>query len=110
MSSSGTSTNNGLCGTFYGNNLGDSRWGITTSGGNDTYFGIADDFAIYDNVNAKIHTLFRRNKGVVIPKMTKTERDAISGPVQGEMVFVTDNGGYLSWYNSGWFKVNSTAD
>jgi hypothetical protein len=49
-------------------------------------------------------------KGVLLPRMTKTQRDAISSPAQGLTVFVTDNGGYLSWYNSGWFKVSSAAD
>ncbi|MBC7509676.1 MAG: SGNH/GDSL hydrolase family protein [Ferruginibacter sp.] len=50
------------------------------------------------------------NTGLLIPRMTKTQRDAISSPAQGLMVFVTDNGGYLSWYNSGWQKVSSIAD
>lgn len=49
-------------------------------------------------------------KGILIPRMTKAQRDAITSVPQGLQVFVTDNGGYLSWYNSGWFKVNSTSD
>lgn len=44
------------------------------------------------------------------PRMTKTQRDAISSPAQGLMVFVTDGTGYLSWYNSGWQKVSTVAD
>ncbi len=49
-------------------------------------------------------------QGALLPRMTKTERDAIASPAQGLLVFVTDNGGYLSWYNSGWQKVSSIAD
>lgn len=55
------------------------------------------------------------SKGVLIPRMTKTQRNAIASPAPGLMVIVTgETGGeYLSWYNSstsGWVKVTSTAD
>ncbi len=55
------------------------------------------------------------SKGLLIPRMTKTQRNAITSPAPGLMVIVTgETGGeYLSWYNSstsGWVKVTSTAD
>jgi hypothetical protein len=62
------------------------------------------------NDASSIFTVTSNIKGVLLPKMTKTERNAISSPAQGLIVFVTDNGGYLSWYNSGWLKISSTAD
>jgi hypothetical protein len=55
-------------------------------------------------------TMTSTTGGLLLPRMTKVQRDAISSPAQGLMVFVTDNGGYLSLYNSGWQKINSTAD
>ena len=53
--------------------------------------------------------------GALVPRMTKTQRNAIAGPAPGLMIIVTgETGGeYLSWYNSstsGWVKVTSTAD
>lgn len=62
------------------------------------------------DVTSAIFNAVSTTKGVLIPRMTKAQRDAISSPSQGLLVFVTDNGGYLSWYNSGWQKVSSTAD
>jgi len=55
-------------------------------------------------------TIESTTKGALLPRMTKTQRDAISSPAQGLLVFVTDGTGYLSWYNSGWQKVSSVAD
>jgi acetyltransferase-like isoleucine patch superfamily enzyme len=55
-------------------------------------------------------------KGVLpVPRMTKTQRNAISSPAGGLQVIVTgETGGeYLSWYNSvtlGWVKVSSVTD
>lgn len=54
-------------------------------------------------------------QGALIPRMTKTQRNAIASPAAGLMVIVTGESGgeYLSWYNSstpGWVKVTSTAD
>lgn len=47
---------------------------------------------------------------VVGNTMTKKQRDAIISPAQGLLIFVTDNGGYLSWYNAGWQKIASVKD
>ena len=47
---------------------------------------------------------------VVGNTMTKKQRDAIVSPAQGLLIFVTDNGGYLSWYNAGWQKIASVKD
>lgn len=54
-------------------------------------------------------------KGVLITRMTKTQRNAISSPAPGLQVIVTgETGGeYLSIYNADqtrWEKVNTTAD
>lgn len=62
------------------------------------------------NDASSILTITSNTKGVILPKMTKTERDGISSPAQGLIVFVTDNGGYLSCYNSGWQKILTTVD
>jgi hypothetical protein len=55
------------------------------------------------------------SKGVVIPRMTKAQRNAIASPVMGLMVIVygETGGEYLSLYNANqtrWEKVNTTAD
>ena len=62
------------------------------------------------NVASSILTVTSNTKGALLPKMTKTERNAIASPAQGLLVFVTDNGGYLSWYNGGWQKISSITD
>lgn len=55
------------------------------------------------------------NKGVVLPRMTKAQRNAIASPVMGLLVVVygETGGEYLSIYNADqtrWEKVNTTAD
>jgi len=50
------------------------------------------------------------NGGLLIPRMTKAQRVAIVNPAPFLQVIVTDNGGYMNWYNSGWQKVSSVAD
>lgn len=61
-------------------------------------------------------TLFSTTQGAIpVPKMTKTQRNAIASPSAGLQVIVTgETGGeYLSWYNSStssWVKVTSTSD
>lgn len=51
------------------------------------------------------------SKGVLIPRMTKTQRDAISSPATGLMVWQTDNTPGLRIYNgTNWMKFTETAD
>ena len=47
------------------------------------------------------------DKGILIPRMTAAERDAIASPVQGLMVFVTDDNSFHSYDGSAWFRVNT---
>ena len=50
-------------------------------------------------------------KGVVIPRMTKAQRDAISAPVAGTMVYQTDNTPGLRMYDgANWMRFTETAD
>ncbi len=46
----------------------------------------------------------------IIQRMTKTQRNAIINPAIGLLVYVTDNGGYLSWYQNSWQKIASIID
>ena len=49
------------------------------------------------------------NKGVLFPRMTKSQREAISNPVIGLLVYQTDNSKGLYEYNgSSWTTVGST--
>ncbi len=78
------------------------KWRFDKNGGFTNALTAANTTAVID--------LTSTTKGALMPRMTKTQRDAISSPAQGLLVFVTDNGGYLAWYNSGWFKVSSVTD
>ena len=42
-------------------------------------------------------------KGLLVPRMTQTQRDAISSPATGLLIFQTDNDGILLLY---WFSVD----
>ena len=50
-------------------------------------------------------------KGFLPPRMTTTERDAISSPAQGLMIFCTDCGanGEPQYYNSAWINLSGTS-
>lgn len=45
------------------------------------------------------------NKGVLLPRMTSTERDDIINPIQGLLVFVTTDNCFYSYDGSGWVKL-----
>ena len=48
--------------------------------------------------------------GVLIPRMTKTQRDAISSPGTGLMIYQTDNTADFYYFNgSSWSQVGSTS-
>jgi hypothetical protein len=50
-------------------------------------------------------------KGLLLPRMTKTQRDAISTPVAGLAVYQTDNTPGLRVYNgTNWMRYTETAD
>jgi hypothetical protein len=50
-------------------------------------------------------------KGVLLPRMTKTQRDAISSPATGLMIYQTDNTPGLRVYNgTNWMRYTETAD
>lgn len=50
-------------------------------------------------------------KGALLPRMTKTQRDAISSPATGLMVYQTDNTPGLRVYNgTNWMRYTETAD
>ncbi len=46
-------------------------------------------------------------KGVLIPRMTATERDAIASPEQGLMVFVTTDSAFYFYEGTSWQKVGN---
>jgi hypothetical protein len=51
------------------------------------------------------------NKGLLLPRMTKTQRDAIPTPVAGLMVYQTDNTPGLRVYNgTNWMRFTETID
>lgn len=50
-------------------------------------------------------------QGVLLPRMTKTQRDAITTPIAGLAIYQTDNTPGLRIYNgSNWMKYTETAD
>lgn len=50
-------------------------------------------------------------KGFLLPRMTKTQRDAISSPATGLAVYQTDNTpGLRVWNGSNWMRFTETAD
>lgn len=50
-------------------------------------------------------------KGVLLPRMTKTQRDAISSPAAGLMIYQTDSTPGLRVYNgTNWMRYTETAD
>jgi hypothetical protein len=46
-------------------------------------------------------------KGVLVPRMTTTERDAITGPATGLTVFVTTDSSYYYFDGSAWTRLQS---
>lgn len=45
------------------------------------------------------------NKGLLLPRMTQAQRDAIVSPAQGLVIFQTDNVSGFYFYNAGWKPV-----
>lgn len=51
---------------------------------------------------AALLELSSTSKGILIPKMTQTQRDAISSPPEGLLIYQTDNSPGFYFYRSGW--------
>lgn len=61
--------------------------------------------------SAAILDLTTTTKGLLLPRMTKAQRDAISSPVAGLMIFQTDNTPGLRTYNgTNWVRYTETID
>ena len=78
-------------------------------------------FQVYDNGNVLIGgtaqnscailSITSTTQGVLLPRMTKTQRDAIASPVAGTAVYQTDNTPGLRVYNgTNWMRFTETAD
>lgn len=60
---------------------------------------------------ASILDLTSTSKGLLLPRMTKAQRDAISSPVAGLVIFQTDNTPGLRTYNgTNWVRYTETID
>lgn len=45
--------------------------------------------------------------GVLVPRMTSNERDAISGPATGLLVYVTTDNAFYFYSGSSWIRINT---
>ena len=45
------------------------------------------------------------NKGLLIPRMTLTQRNAIASPAEGLLVYVTDDNSFYYYNNTAWKKI-----
>jgi len=50
------------------------------------------------------------SKGMLIPRMSANERDAINAPATGLMVFITDDNSFYYYNGTGWNKINGTSN
>ncbi len=86
-----------------------------------TYFDDVTNLYIKDATNVTIGTnagdgtailnVVSTTKGFLPPRMTKTQRDAISSPSAGLVIYQTDNTPGLRCYNgSSWMRYTETAD
>jgi hypothetical protein len=57
---------------------------------------------------SSILDLDANNKGFLPPRMNTNERDAISNPADGLVIFNTTTGS-LNYYNAGWFEMKGSA-
>ncbi|MFH1160827.1 MAG: hypothetical protein V1733_07755 [bacterium] len=60
--------------------------------------------------NSAMLDVVSTTKGALIPRMTTTQRDAISSPATGLMVYVTTNNKYYYYNGSAWIMVVGGAD
>lgn len=63
------------------------------------------------NITSALLNLTSTTKALLLPRMTKAQRDAISSPLAGYMVYQTDNTPGLRTYNgTNWMRYTETAD
>ncbi len=48
--------------------------------------------------------LFSKSKGLLVPRMTSNEREAIASPAEGLLVYDTDKGTFFFWSGVSWVK------
>ncbi|MDT7924823.1 MAG: hypothetical protein RRA60_08640, partial [Chlorobiota bacterium] len=54
--------------------------------------------------------LYSTSKGLLIPRMTQAERDAISSPATGLLIYQTDNTpGFYYWNGTAWIPLLSSS-
>lgn len=70
---------------------------------------ITDD-ASYSAHSSAMLDVKSMNKGLLIPRMSSTERDAISLPATGLLVFVTDDYNFYYFDGSGWKLFSGASD
>lgn len=91
----------GFYSTFWAN--GTQRFILATNGNTGFGTGTPDASALVDITST--------TKGFLPPRMTKTQRDAISSPATGLVVYQTDNTPGLRIFNgSSWMRFTETAD
>lgn len=66
LTASGTGTNNGYANFQYGTNLGANRWQTGVGGGNETFYGIADKFYLYNTAADAMRLVVQPNGNVGI--------------------------------------------
>jgi hypothetical protein len=77
---------------------------VPTSGGNI-------GFGTITPVASALVEMSSTAQGFLLPRMTKTQRDAISSPATGLMVYQTDNTpGLRVWNGTNWMRYTETAD
>jgi hypothetical protein len=67
---------------------------------------ITDDPSITTPDGSSVLEIFSEGKGLLIPRMTTLERNAILIPKQGLMVYDTDFGGFYFYGANGWVNVS----
>ncbi len=91
-------------------------FGISSTPGNDGNRFVVDSngsVGIGDSTpdSKAILDINSTGKGVLVPRMSKAQRDAIPSPTTGLIIFQTDSGNSgLRIYNGGWKKFTETAD
>jgi hypothetical protein len=99
---SGTGTTN--YGAFFSASGATNNYGLIVNTGNSG-FGTAAPVA------SALVEMSSTTQGVLLPRMTKTQRDAISSPATGLMIYQTDNTpGLRVWNGTNWMRYTETAD
>ena len=59
--------------------------------------------------NSSILDIQSDEKGVLIPRITKSQRDLIPAPAQGLLVYIKDDNSFHFWNQTEWEKIGGTA-